>query len=103
MRFTELAPQFLRCGLFSVDLESRQGESWSVPTPLFLKCKHRLAVRVRNLRIEQGLSQEDLALEAGIDRTYQSQIERAVGNPSLRVVCAIATALRVDVDDLLCE
>lgn len=55
------------------------------------------------MRLERGLSQEDLALEAGIDRTYQSQIERAVGNPSLRVLCAIAVALDVDLVDLFKE
>ena len=63
----------------------------------------RLANRVRALRLERGLSQEDLAFEAGIDRTYQSQIERAIGNPSLRVLCAIAKALDVDLLELLCD
>jgi transcriptional regulator with XRE-family HTH domain len=37
----------------------------------------------------------------GIDWTYQSQIERGVGNPSLRVLYAVATALRVDLRELL--
>jgi transcriptional regulator with XRE-family HTH domain len=63
----------------------------------------RLALRVREIRKARGLSQEDLALAAGIDRTYQSQIERAIGNPSLRVLCAIAEALNVDLLDLLSE
>ncbi len=56
---------------------------------------------MRALRAERGLSQEALAHEAGIDRTYASQIERAVGNPSLKVLCAIATALNVELNDLL--
>jgi transcriptional regulator with XRE-family HTH domain len=63
----------------------------------------RLATRVRDTRIERGLSQEALAFAAGIDRTYQSQIERAIGNPSLRVLCAIAEALNVDLLYLLSE
>ena len=33
-----------------------------------------------------------MASEAGIDRTYASQIERGVNNPSLRVICAIASS-----------
>ncbi len=53
------------------------------------------------MRAGRGLSQEALAHEAGIDRTYQSQIERGVGNPSLRVLCAIAVALNVELNDLL--
>lgn len=63
----------------------------------------RLATRVREARLERGLSQEALAFAAGIDRTYQSQIERAIGNPSLRVLCAIADALKVDLLYLLSE
>ena len=70
-------------------------------TPLFHKSRKSLAERVRALRQERGLSQEDLALQAGIDRTYQSQIERAIGNPSLRVLCALAEALNVSLHDLL--
>ena len=60
-----------------------------------------LGNKVRNLRIAHGLSQEKLAFEAEIDRTYVSQIERGVINPSLLVLWKIANALRVDVVDLL--
>ncbi len=67
----------------------------------FEEGRQALAVRVRTLRAERGLSQEALAHEAGIDRTYQSQIERGVGNPSLKVLCAIAVALNVELNDLL--
>ena len=48
-----------------------------------------------------GLSQEAMALEAGIDRTYASQIERGIGNPSLRVICSIAEVIKVEPTDLL--
>lgn len=67
----------------------------------FDECRLVLAARVRTLRAERGLSQEALAHEAGIDRTYQSQIERGVGNPSLKVLCAIAVALNIELNDLL--
>jgi transcriptional regulator with XRE-family HTH domain len=50
-----------------------------------------------------GLSQEAMALEAGIDRTYASQIERGVSNPSLRVICAVAEILGVGPADLLSQ
>ena len=72
-----------------------------MPVSLFDKRRKSLAARVRALRVERGLSQEALAYEVGIDRTYQSQIERGVGNPSLRVLCAIAIALKVDPVELL--
>jgi len=47
------------------------------------------------------LSQEALALSADVDRTYVSQIERAVGNPSLLVLCKLGAILEVDVLDLI--
>ena len=72
-----------------------------MPASLFDKRRKSLAARVRALRVERGPSQEALAYEVGIDRTYQSQIERGVGNPSLRVLCAIAVALKVDLVELL--
>lgn len=41
--------------------------------------------------------------ERGVDRTYVSQIERAVGNPSLLVLCKLGAILETDVLDLLAE
>ena len=60
-----------------------------------------LGANVRRLRRERGLSQEQLAFEAEIDRTYVSQIERAVINPSLLVLHKVAKALGSTVPDLL--
>jgi transcriptional regulator with XRE-family HTH domain len=60
-----------------------------------------LGANVRRLRRERGLSQEELAFEAEIDRTYVSQIERGVINPSLLVLYKIGRALHADVLDLL--
>jgi len=62
-----------------------------------------LALNVRKLRLSRGLSQEAMALEAEIDRTYASQIERGIGNPSLKVICAIAAVLAVHPNRLLSE
>ncbi|MBN8769672.1 MAG: helix-turn-helix transcriptional regulator [Stenotrophomonas nitritireducens] len=63
--------------------------------------RRELAGNIRGLRLAEGLSQERLALEAGIDRTYISQIERSVGNPSLLVLCKLADRLGADVETLL--
>lgn len=73
----------------------------SAPNAVFDQTRASLAGRVRALRVERGLSQEGLAHEVGIDRTYQSQIERGVGNPSLRVLTSIAVALKVELHELL--
>ena len=60
-----------------------------------------LAALIKERRAELGLSQEALALEADIDRTFVSQIERGVGNPSLRILCALADRLGLPVYALL--
>ncbi|MBC9073447.1 helix-turn-helix transcriptional regulator [Thauera sp. CAU 1555] len=52
-----------------------------------------LAVELRQARENIGLSQEALALSANVDRTYVSQLERGIANPSLLVLSRIATAL----------
>lgn len=67
----------------------------------FLGAKARLAVRLRELRLERRLSQEQLADLAGCDRTYIGMLERRLGNPSLSVLCAVAEALGVEVNGLL--
>lgn len=60
-----------------------------------------IAANTREIRESRGLSQETLALEADVDRTYVSQIERGVANPSLRVLFQIAAILNVSTADLL--
>jgi transcriptional regulator with XRE-family HTH domain len=60
-----------------------------------------LARNVKRLRGKHSFSQEALALSADVDRTYISQIERAVGNPSLLVLCKLAVILETDVLSLL--
>lgn len=60
-----------------------------------------LADNVKALRSGVGLSQEALALNADVDRTYVSQIERGTGNPSLGILCRLATVLSVEPWQLL--
>lgn len=55
----------------------------------------RLARNLRELRREKRLSQEGLAFEAGIHRTYISDLERARRNPSLDIIERLAGALSV--------
>ena len=63
------------------------------------RVEHELRVlgdNVKALRRAMSLSQEDLALQAEVDRTYVSQIERAVGNPSVLVLFKISEVLGVE-------
>lgn len=61
----------------------------------------RLAANMKALRKARGWSQEVLADEAGLDRTYVSGIERKVKNPTIAVVERIAAALDCPLGALL--
>jgi ribosome-binding protein aMBF1 (putative translation factor) len=65
--------------------------------------RKQLAVSIRSHRLRLGLSQEGLALDADLDRTYVSQLERAKANPSLLVLCKLAVILQIDLSDLISE
>lgn len=60
-----------------------------------------LAAAVKRARKGLGLSQEDLALEAGLDRTYVSQVERGTRNCTIVVLARLAKALKTTPDRLL--
>jgi transcriptional regulator with XRE-family HTH domain len=60
-----------------------------------------LAVNVLRLRNERGWSQEALAFEAGLHRTFIAHVERQARNISIDNIERIATALGVQVADLL--
>lgn len=57
--------------------------------------------RVREIRKEKGLSQEELAHKADLHRTYIGMIERAEKNITLVNIEKIANALEVDIKELL--
>jgi transcriptional regulator with XRE-family HTH domain len=62
-----------------------------------------LARNMRRLRAERKLSQEALANECGINRTYLSGVERSERNVSLDNIARIAKGLRVSPSELLTE
>lgn len=57
--------------------------------------------RVKKLRKEKNLTQEDLAFEVGVDRSYMGFVERGEKNPTLSTILNIAKALKVSPKDLL--
>lgn len=59
--------------------------------------------RIRALRAEQGMTQEDLAERCGLFRTYMSRIETGQGNPTLTMIHALAVSLGVPVTHLFAE
>ena len=66
-----------------------------------MRLRQIFAANLRARRNARGLSQEDLADLAEIDRTYVSLLERCEYSASLDVVERIAVALNVDASELL--
>ena len=66
-----------------------------------LALKKRLSANIKAIRKTKGIAQERLGLEAGVDRTLISKIEREIANPSLEILTKIASYLEVGVIDLL--
>jgi transcriptional regulator with XRE-family HTH domain len=59
------------------------------------------ATNLRRLRHAKGLSQDDLAYEAEVSRSYLSQIEKGTFFASLKIVGRLAEALKVEPAELL--
>lgn len=62
-----------------------------------------LGENVRRCRKLKGMTQEQLALEAGMERSYVSDLERGQRNPSVRALGRLAEALKVQPHMLLLE
>lgn len=60
-----------------------------------------LGKNLRRLRAEKGWSQEDLALEADLHRTFVAHVERGVRNISIDNIEKLAAAFRIPVHCLL--
>jgi transcriptional regulator with XRE-family HTH domain len=62
--------------------------------------RNRFGEKVRELRLANSLSQEELAFRAGIHRNYLGGIERGERNPCLNNILSIADALGISPADL---
>jgi transcriptional regulator with XRE-family HTH domain len=63
--------------------------------------RETLAANLRRLRKKQGLSQEELAHRANVDRTYVSSIERGVYAVTIDILDRLARSLDVEAWELL--
>ncbi len=66
----------------------------------FVTLQQRIGSRIRKKRTEIHWSQEALAYQAELSPPYLSQIESGKCNPSLRALCRICVALKVELTDL---
>ncbi len=68
---------------------------------LYKKTTKQLAKKIKFRRVELAMSQQVLANESKIDRTYVSQLERGLANPSLSVLIALSISLKIPLISLL--
>lgn len=61
----------------------------------------RFGQQVRTLRQRKAMSQEELAARAGVHRTYIGMIERGEKNVTIISMMKIATALDIEISELL--
>jgi transcriptional regulator with XRE-family HTH domain len=59
-----------------------------------------IAKKIKDIRKDKGISQEDLALKAGLNRAYIGYIERGERKPSVDTLAKIVKALRVALKSL---
>jgi transcriptional regulator with XRE-family HTH domain len=63
--------------------------------------RETFAANLRRLRHAKGLSQDDLAYEAEISRSYLSQLEKGAFYASLKIIGKLATVLEIEPAELL--
>jgi transcriptional regulator with XRE-family HTH domain len=54
------------------------------------------AANLRRLRHQKGLSQEEMAFSAEINRTYLSRLEKGVSYPGLEIIAKLANVLEIE-------
>lgn len=59
------------------------------------------SVVIRRLRHERNISQEKLALESDLHRTYISQLERGLKSPSLKTIYKVSKVLGISLPELM--
>ena len=67
------------------------------------RLKQVFGQELRKARKAVGISQEKLALQVGLDRTYISMLERGIRQPSLATIFRICEALEIDSVELVAE
>jgi transcriptional regulator with XRE-family HTH domain len=68
-----------------------------------MRAIQRFGEQIQRLRARRGLTQEQLALKAGLVRVYVTKLEQGEHDPTLTMLVRLAKALRVSVTELLGE
>lgn len=65
-----------------------------------MNIEEQLGMRIRFLRKQKNMSQEQLSFESDINKNYISDLENGTRNPSLKVIARLAKALNVTLEEL---
>ncbi|MCA1386012.1 MULTISPECIES: helix-turn-helix domain-containing protein [unclassified Bradyrhizobium] len=65
-----------------------------------MRARALVAYNVRRIRVQRGIPQEQLAYDAGVDRSYMSGLERQQANPTIDLLDRLAETLGVAVSEL---
>jgi transcriptional regulator with XRE-family HTH domain len=68
-----------------------------------MRGRELVALNVRRIRVARGLSQERLAFDAGVDRSYLGGVERGQANPTVDVLERLAGCMGVVIQELFAE
>ena len=69
--------------------------------PEYQAYNRKVGERIKELRRDKNLSQEEFAAEVGLSRSYLSLLETAKQDPSLSTLFRVAKVLRMSVSELL--
>jgi ribosome-binding protein aMBF1 (putative translation factor) len=95
--------QIVDCNLKAVALKAVTDRNPRVKKTHKGPLRDVLAKNMRRLRAARGISQEALAHECGINRTYLSGVERSERNVSIDNIARIARGLKVKASELLTD
>lgn len=65
-----------------------------------MKIQEKFGLAIKKLRAQKGISQERLALEANIDRTYVSDIEKGNRNVSIEMIEKLSNYFQLPINEL---
>ncbi|MBX3564331.1 MAG: helix-turn-helix transcriptional regulator [Sphingomonas sp.] len=65
-----------------------------------MRGRELVGLNLRRLRVERDISQERLAFDSGVDRSYLGGMERGEENPTVDILDRLAATLAVPVGDL---
>ena len=65
-----------------------------------MNLQRKFGLVIKELRLEKGFSQESLANQSDIDRTYISDIEKGERNISLKIIERLSETLQISLSEL---